>query len=120
NDIESIDILKDGSAISLYGTRGANGVILITTKSGTGMTSGKPVISFNSYTGLQQLARKIDFLNGPERAAYGYELAEYTGESNPFVNPELIADTDWQDLITRKAFITNQDLSIRGSSEHVN
>lgn len=120
NDIESIDILKDGSAISLYGTRGANGVILITTKSGAGLPGDKPTISFNTYTGLQQLARKIDFLNGPERAAYGYELAEYTGESNPFVDEELIADTDWQDLVTRTAPITNQDLSIRGSSEKIN
>lgn len=120
NDIESIDILKDGSAISLYGTRGANGVILITTKSGAGLPGDKPTISFNTYTGLQQLARKIDFLNGPERAAYGYELAEYTGESNPFVDEELIADTDWQDLVARTAPITNQDLSIRGSSEKIN
>jgi TonB-linked SusC/RagA family outer membrane protein len=120
NDIESIDILKDGSAISLYGTRGANGVILISTKSGAGITNDKPAISINSYTGVQQLARKIDFLNGPERAAYGYELAEYTGESNPFVNEELIADTDWQDLITRNALITNHDLSIRGSSDRIN
>lgn len=120
NDIESIDILKDGSAISLYGTRGANGVILITTKSGTGVTGGRPAVSFNAYTGIQQLARKIDFLNGPERAAFGYELAEYTGESNPFVDESLIADTDWQDVITRTAPINNMDVSVRGSTDRVN
>jgi TonB-linked SusC/RagA family outer membrane protein len=120
NDIESIEILKDASAISIYGTRGANGVILITTKSGAGATGDKPTISFNAYTGFQQLARKIDFLNGPERAAYGYELAQFTKESNPFVDESLIANTDWQDLITRTAPINNMDLSVRGSTDRVN
>jgi TonB-linked SusC/RagA family outer membrane protein len=118
NDIESIEILKDASAISIYGTRGANGVILITTKSGEAM-KGQPVISLNVYSGVQELARKIDFLGGPERAAYGFELAEFTGESNPFVDESLVADTDWQDLITRTAAITNTDVSIRGSSDKI-
>ena len=120
NDIESIDILKDASAISIYGTRGANGVILITTKSGAGAGEGPPSVSVNAYTGVQTLARKIDYLNGPERAAYGSELADFNGESNPFVDESLIADTDWQDLVTRSAPTTNVDLSVRGSADHVN
>ncbi|WPP49199.1 SusC/RagA family TonB-linked outer membrane protein [Catalinimonas niigatensis] len=120
NDIESIDILKDASAISIYGTRGANGVILITTKDGSGATGGKPNVSLNAYTGFQQLARKIDFLDGPERAAYGSEYANFSGESNPFVDESLIANTDWQDLITRTAPIHNMDVSVRGNAEKVN
>ncbi|WKN44665.1 SusC/RagA family TonB-linked outer membrane protein [Tunicatimonas pelagia] len=120
NDIESIDILKDASAISIYGTRGANGVILITTKDGSGATGGKPNISFNAYTGTQSLLREVDFLNGIERAAYGSEYAEFSGESNPFVDESLIADTDWQDLITRTAPINNIDLSVSGNTENVN
>ncbi|WP_439482595.1 SusC/RagA family TonB-linked outer membrane protein [Cyclobacterium plantarum] len=120
NDIESIDILKDGSAISLYGTRGANGVILITTKTGKGVAGGKPTVSLNAYTGFQNLARKIDFLDGPERAAYGFEYAEFSGEANPFVDESLIGNTDWQEQITRTAPINNLDLSVRGNSERVN
>ena len=120
NDIESIDILKDGSAISLYGTRGANGVILISTKSGKGVSGGKPSVSLNMYTGFQNLARKIDFLDGPERAAYGFEYAEFSGEANPFVDPSLIGNTDWQEQITRTAPINNLDLSVRGSTDRVN
>jgi TonB-linked SusC/RagA family outer membrane protein len=120
NDIESIDILKDGSAISLYGTRGANGVILISTKSGKGVSGGKPSVSLNAYTGFQNLARKIDFLDGPERAAYGFEYAEFSGEANPFVDESLIGNTDWQEQITRTAPINNLDLSVRGSTERVN
>lgn len=120
NDIESIDILKDGSAISLYGTRGANGVILISTKSGKGVSGGKPSVSLNAYTGFQNLARKIDFLDGPERAAYGFEYAEFSGEANPFVDESLIGNTDWQEQITRTAPMNNLDLSVRGSTERVN
>lgn len=120
NDIESVEILKDASAISIYGTRGANGVILITTKDGSGATGGRPNVSFNAYTGFQALARKIDFLNGAERAAYGSEYAEFSGESNPFVDESLIADTDWQEAVTQTAPISNMDLSIRGNTEKVN
>jgi TonB-linked SusC/RagA family outer membrane protein len=120
NDIESIEILKDASAISIYGTRGANGVILVTTKDGSGATEGRPHLSFSTYTGIQSLARKIDFLNGPERAAYGSEYADFSGESNPFIDESLIADSDWQDLITRTAPITNMDFSVRGNAEKVN
>ena len=120
NDIESIEILKDASAISIYGTRGANGVILITTKDGSGAVGGKPVLSFNTYTGMQTQARKIDFLNGAERAAYGSEYADFSGESNPFVDESLIGETDWQEMLTRTAPITNVDFSVRGNSEKVN
>ena len=120
NDIETIDILKDASAISVYGTRGANGVIIITTKDGTGAAEGKPTFSVNAYTGTQSLLRKIDFLNGAERAAYGSEYAEFSGESNPFVDESLIANTDWQDLITRTAPINNIDLSVRGNTDNIN
>ena len=120
NDIESVEILKDASAISIYGTRGANGVILITTKDGSGATGGRPNVSFNAYTGFQSLARKIDFLNGPERAAYGSEYAEFSGESNPFVDESLIGNTDWQEAITQTAPINNIDLSVRGNTEKVN
>ena len=67
NDIESVQVLKDAASASIYGSRGANGVIIITTKKGT---QGKPQFSFNSYVGFQQVAHKIDFMNAYEHAIW--------------------------------------------------
>ena len=120
NDIESIEVLKDATAISIYGTRGANGVVLVTTKSGATTPTGIPEISLNMYTGIQQLARKIDYLNGPERAAFGSELAVFSGEADPFTDPSEIGDTDWQDQITETGIINNVDLSFTGRTEKMN
>src|SRR5690606_19497679 len=66
NDIESIEVLKDASSISIYGTRGANGVIMITTKSGTGLRGGKPMISLNAYSGVQVLSGDVDMASRSE------------------------------------------------------
>ncbi|MDN5217411.1 TonB-dependent receptor [Fulvivirgaceae bacterium BMA12] len=120
NDIESLEILKDATAISIYGTRGANGVILVTTKSGTKVPTGKPEISLNAYTGVQELARKIDYLDGPARAAYGSELAAFSGEADPFTDPSEIGNVDWQDQITETGTINNVDLSFAGRTEKLN
>ncbi|MCR9063487.1 MAG: TonB-dependent receptor [Cytophagales bacterium] len=120
NDIESIDILKDATAISIYGTRGANGVILITTKSGKGAGSGKPTVTANIYSGVQNIARKINYLNGPDRIAYGKELSEFSGEADPFTNPAEAGNTDWQDLITQTGAIYNGDISIAGQNDDLN
>ncbi|MEM6840848.1 MAG: TonB-dependent receptor [Bacteroidota bacterium] len=120
NDIESIDVLKDASAISIYGTRGANGVILVTTKNGADIGEGKPEVSINAYTGIQSLPQEIEYLNGSERAQYGREYAEFTNETNPFTDDVPIANTNWQELITRDAPINNVDLSIRGNTKNTN
>ena len=120
NDIESIEVLKDATAISIYGTRGANGVVLITTKSGSQAPVGKPEISLNMYTGVQELARKIDYLNGPERAAFGSELAAFSGEADPFTDPSQIGDTDWQELVSQTGTVNNMDLSFTGRTEDLN
>ena len=117
NDIESIDVLKDATAISIYGTRGANGVILITTKTGKSVTKGKPKVSANFYTGFQKLARKIDYLDGPARIAYGKELAAFAGEADPFSNPAEFGNTDWQEEITQTAPIYNGDISVAGQTD---
>jgi TonB-dependent starch-binding outer membrane protein SusC len=79
NDIESIEVLKDASSTAIYGSRGSNGVILITTKRGAG-TKGSG-ISFDSYYGIQQPTKKIDVLNGPEFAEYANEFAKYIMDS---------------------------------------
>src|SRR5690606_35646771 len=64
NDIESLEVLKDATALAIYGTRGASGVILITTKSGKGLPQGKPSFTLNSYISMDKLANKIDILSG--------------------------------------------------------
>lgn len=120
NDIESLEILKDATAISIYGTRGANGVILITTKSGKDAVKGQPKVSVNLYGGVQALARKIDFLDGPQRVAYGQELAEFAGEADPFADGSELGNTDWQDLVTQTAAIYNGDISLSGRTDAMN
>lgn len=113
NDIESIEILKDASATAIYGARGANGVVLITTKRGK---AGRSKISLESYLGTQKLVRKVDVLDLREYAEYY--------NSNPFVEIEEFADvdllgtgTDWQEEIFRRAFNYNTQLTLSGGSE---
>ncbi|MEO1011626.1 MAG: TonB-dependent receptor [Bacteroidota bacterium] len=118
NDIASIDVLKDASSISIYGTRGANGVILITTKNGEGVTAGKPTFSIGMYSGIQEMARKIDYMNGLDRAAWAAEFAEINAGGNPFET--VFGNTDWQDELTQAAAMNNVDFSVSGNNENVN
>lgn len=107
DDIESIDILKDASATAIYGSRGANGVIIVTTKKGK---EGKTQVSYSAYAGVSQLPKKLDVLNASEytaaRAAMGI-AADNKG-----------ADTDWQDQIFRDAFTQNHNLSFGGGTKN--
>lgn len=115
NDIESIEVLKDASSTAIYGSRGSNGVILVTTKSGTKGT--KPTISYNSWVSVRDLREKIDVMNGSEFLEF---------QENFFANsdldlPEEIAgiqnfNTDWQDEVFRTAVATNHDLSFTGGN----
>ncbi len=120
NDIESIEVLKDATAISIYGTRGANGVIMVTTKGGDSFKGGKPNISVNMYRGVQSIARKIEYLNGFERADYGTEFAANSSSADPFADKSEVANTDWQDLVTQNGAITNMDFSVGGNSKDLN
>lgn len=113
NDIKSIDILKDASATAIYGSRGANGVILLTTN--RGQQGGSSKISYNSYTGLQTLFAEYPMMNGPEfialRKAAGLFTTNGIDESNE-------VNTDWQDLFYNKSsIVTSHDLSLSGGSE---
>ena len=116
NDIESIDILKDAVAVSIYGTRGANGVILVTTKSGAGAEGTK--VSFNLYRGQQSIVTQVDFLNGQEHAAYANEDAEFRQSALPFPNLNEVADVDWIDQVTQSAPVLNVDASVSGTSQN--
>ena len=110
-DIESIDVLKDGSATAIYGTRGTNGVIIITTKSGS--YNMKPTIEYNGYASLSTIARKLDFMNASD-------LRKRWDEGYTFIGANIRdygADTDWLDEITRNAFSQVHNLTFRGGNE---
>ncbi|WP_215223962.1 SusC/RagA family TonB-linked outer membrane protein [Echinicola shivajiensis] len=117
NDIQSIDILKDAVAVSIYGTRGANGVILVTTKSGTGVGAGTKV-SINAYYGVQSMVTKVDFLDGPQHAAYANEDAEFRQSALPFLDLNDVPNVDWVDQVSQNGAVQNVDVSLSGMSEN--
>ncbi len=120
NDIESVDILKDASATAIYGNRGANGVIIITTKSGK---RGTGKMSYNTSMGFQEIPQHLDMMNLREYAKVQNALAEVLGVEPraEFANPGLLGEgTDWQDEIFRSASITNHQLSFSGGKEGIN
>jgi TonB-linked SusC/RagA family outer membrane protein len=126
NDIESIEILKDASAAAVYGSRGANGVILITTKKGK---VGKPVINYNFDIGLQRLSKKIDVMNAGEFARAANEFTstlDVTGPSSlPFTEDEVEyfekhGGTDWQEEVYKTGRLMNHQLSVGGGTDRMN
>lgn len=103
SDIESISILKDASATAIYGSRGANGVVIVQTKSGRGMQGGK--FSYDASVSLASPANEFDLLGREEFLA---AIEDYGGDPEA---QDFEADTDWQDVITRNAFSQNHALS---------
>src|SRR5690606_1795691 len=99
-DIESIEILKDASATAIYGARGANGVVLITTKSGN---EGRTSISYDSYVGVQNVANKIKLLSAEEyRTVLNGLIADGGGSPDYLIPDGPINGTDWQDELFRR------------------
>ncbi len=101
NDIESINVLKDGSASAIYGSRGSSGVILVTTKGGK---KGQVTASYNGYVSAANVARNIDVMTASEYTAAG--------------GNDLGAETDWQDLVTRTAVSNVHNISVAGGSQN--
>lgn len=114
-DIERIDVLKDGAAAAIYGLRAANGVVVITTKRGK---TGKAEVGLSVYGGQQELRKKIDLLNGEQFASYYNEARVNAGQPVAFMPGAAVANTDWQDLVYRKATIQNYQVSLRGGTEN--
>jgi TonB-linked SusC/RagA family outer membrane protein len=111
NDIESVEILKDASSTAIYGARGANGVVLITTKRGK---SGATRVQLESYAGVQKITKKLDMLNAVEFAKL--ENAIYNSAIYP--NPESLGDgVNWQDEVYRSAPIQNYQVAVSGGSD---
>lgn len=115
NDIESIEVLKDASATAIYGSRGANGVVIITTKSGV---EGDNRISVQAYEGIQEVIRNISLTNANEYAILSNELAENEGRAPTFADPSIYGEgTDWQDVIFDRAAIRSYQLAFSGGSD---
>ena len=113
NDIESFSVLKDASAAAIYGSRASNGVILITTKKGTG---SRPQVSYVGSVSIQNPSATVPVMSSAElRAFYSkvYPLGTQTG--NKIADLMGQSDTDWQDLIFRTAFATEHNVSMYGN-----
>ena len=113
NDIESVNVLKDGTA-GIYGVRAANGVILIETKKGS--LNAKPRLNFNAYYGVQEAARQLDLLNAREYAILKNEAFAAGGQAMPFNNTNLGTGTDWQREVFQEAPIQEYNLTVTGGS----
>ena len=146
NDIDKIDVLKDASATAIYGSRGANGVVMVTTKRGK---SGQSRINFDYYTGIQEASKKLSVLNAQQFAEFNKEAtntaylervpgAQITDPNSArpaglryrypqgvefpdvnFNNPSSLTSYDYQDMIFRQAPMSNYQLSASGGSEKV-
>ena len=122
SDIESISILKDASSTAIYGARGANGVVIITTKQGRGT---RPQFTFDYYTGYQEVAKKYPLLNAEEYIEYANTYTENSSAAYTAFDEDEIAairaagiDTDWQDQIFRTAGVQNFQLAVRGATNN--
>jgi TonB-linked SusC/RagA family outer membrane protein len=119
NDIASLEVLKDASSTAIYGSRGANGVIIVTTKKGT--VEQRTRFAVNSYAGVQRVLDPIDLVNAQQYAMLANELAANTGVATPyFPNPGSVgAGVDWQDAIFETAPIQSHQLSASGGTSKV-
>ncbi|WPQ66461.1 TonB-dependent receptor [Chitinophaga sancti] len=117
SDIESIEILKDASATAIYGSRGANGVVVITTKRGK---RGRDEISYSTYFGQQQVRKKLKLLNASQWASLINDVNTSTGSAKTYSDSAIAAlgaGTDWQSAALRKAPIQNHELSVSGGDD---
>lgn len=118
NDIETINILKDAAAAAIYGARGANGVVLVTTKSGKRNTQGR--ITYDAYYGIQRASRLVELLNAEEYATLMNEAYIAAGKVPlpEFAQPDVLGrGTDWQEAVFGHAPISSHQLTIRGGAE---
>jgi TonB-linked SusC/RagA family outer membrane protein len=118
NDIASIDVLKDASATAIYGSRGANGVVMITTRRGA---AGRKAVNFDMYTGVQQVANQLNMMDAQQYARFVNEAAPKTSPAYaiPYTEAQIEAmgkGTDWQDELFRSARISNFNLGFNGGT----
>jgi TonB-linked SusC/RagA family outer membrane protein len=117
DEIETIDVLKDAAATAIYGSRGSNGVVLITTKRGI---LGNTRFSMTAYTGMQHVERTVDMLNAKQYVELINEGAKNDGVALPYTpGVDDTIDTDWQSAIFRGAPVTNLQLAVSGGVERI-
>lgn len=114
SDIKSVDILKDASATAIYGSRGANGVILITTNSG--QRGQKAQFSYNGYYGAKNIFSKYPMMNASEFI----ELRKAAGQFTNGVDESDDVNTDWQDLFYKPGMVTSHDIGVSGGTDNGN
>jgi TonB-dependent starch-binding outer membrane protein SusC len=119
NDIASVDVLKDASATAIYGSRGANGVIIITTKKGR---AGKIKVSYDGYYGVQTLRKKIDLINASEFAQLQNEVATNDNMPLPWTSSQVDSlkgkGYDWQDMVYKAAPVQDHNLAFSGGNDN--
>lgn len=129
SNIETITVLKDASSTAIYGSRGANGVILITTKSGT--KGNKIEVSYNTFTGVNKIAKLVDVLDTPDYVNWQYEYAKLSDDLPSFEDTfgtyatigqyNNAPTTNWQkNIFGRTGRVQSHDLGIRGGSDKIN
>lgn len=114
SDIESVEVLKDAASQAIYGSRGSNGVILITTKSGKG---GKLKIGLDSYVGFRAVTSKVKMADARTYAAYSNEARSYDNQVPLFDLDTLQYNTDWFDEITRNGMVQNHVVNLSGGTD---
>jgi TonB-linked SusC/RagA family outer membrane protein len=118
NDVRSLDVLKDASATAIYGSRGANGVVLITTYKGN--SDQEPKIAVNSYYGVNKLFSKYPMMNGPQFAALRKAAGQYLQQGGNIqlgTDESLNTNTDWQSLFFQNGKVTNEDISLSAGTK---
>lgn len=116
-DIESIQVLKDASAAAIYGSRAANGVVLITTKKGK---SGAPTMNYSTYIGVQSVAKRMDLMSTQQYMKVLNDISSESGSAPKFTQDQINAigqGTDWQEAIFRNALAQNHQFSFAGGSD---
>ena len=117
DEVESVDILKDAAAAAIYGSRGSNGVVMITTKRGM---AGRTNVTFNSYIGTQSASRRLELLSATEYLEFFNESAVNDGYGEDFYGVVGVADSanaDWQDAVLRSAPVSSSELAVSGGNE---
>mgnify|MGYP002508489174 CR=1 FL=1 len=116
-DILSMEVLKDASSTAIYGSRGANGVVMITTKRGR---TGDTVLEYNGYVGVSSLRKKLDLLGKDDYIAMVNEVSQNDGNGIA-ITPEqaaMLPNNDWQDLAYQTALTHSHQVSVSGQFSH--
>ncbi|MDD4820140.1 MAG: SusC/RagA family TonB-linked outer membrane protein, partial [Flavobacteriales bacterium] len=115
SDIKSVEVLKDASSAAIYGVRGANGVIIITTYRGE---EGKPKVSYNMYMGFNAVQNKVKMADSYLFEQYTNEALDYEGQEPLFdLSKPIEYNTEWLDVITRKGQLQEQNVSVSGGND---